>query len=1082
MKKNYINQRFASLVSFLMRIRVPSKLIYFTLGIVSTIWFLIRVIPKPSRVHYPCMKAAAPLASSFVVYLLGITSFSFLFKKARQRIYQSRYLLGVIFIILGLAAGGWTIYHTNALATAEPDPQPPQAGNEPIGVAKGIFPGRVVWEYNPDATNENCTNNTGDFWYMDKNTDQSVVNKMLSRSIHKLTGTSSDVVAWDSLFHFYNRNHERGNVGYTPGEKVAIKINLNGINNSNPNKNINTSPQICYAILDQLVNVVGVAQTDISIGDPNCSMNQATYTKCHNTFANVTYWGSGAGLTYAAPSASAVLHASDGSFDDVLPQAYLDATYLINIPVFKKHHRAGISICCKNHFGSIGAYTGGAWHLHASLPCMNQSGGGGIVNNGEYGVYRCFVDIMGHEDLGGKTVLFLVDGIWGSVNWGHPPVKWHMTPFNDDWPSSLFVSLDPVAIESVCFDFLYEEFDIDESETLHPEEGGTWSDNSGPFPHFPGTDDYLHQAADPNNWPAGIEYDPENDGTILGSMGTHEHWNNAIEKQYTRNLGTGNGIELYKDGVNEQFTPENSGLLSDKVTSIYVDSFDIKWFATDMGVSRYDGSTWSELTTESDVASGNGILSNNIRKLAYERTAYGHELWMATDSGLSVAGFTVDGVSSATTYNMHNSGIIDNNVLAVGVDARHNRWAGTPAGISVYRGSDWYDTTTFLSENHGWDTLTDVTITSMGSYEKDSMIFVATNGAGVLRYGFDLIDGFTGASAMASQWSKLSDTVNSITITDTVQWFGTDKGAFRHLGNNSRQNWLNYTVDSGLISNDVRAIEVDDSGNVWFGTDIGLSIKTADGWLKYPAGIQASGIDATAGFTDADISWINGTGIVEDMGLVGPVVNDIKKDFNGNIWVATNGGIELFATVPGMSVTNVAKRVVFITEGNSGTVSLVNGTTYVANSVYGNGSNVGGWYCIFNDTTDSVVVTGLVENTTYRVMVCEYTGGAGNQIYVTSTSTGNPANFTTQFHVSIDPMTDVTLRVYPVPFNEYIIINGSKLHAESRAYIYSIDGRLQYTTLLEGNVNRINTTGLKAGSYVLRIDDGDKSYTVKIVK
>ena len=28
------------------------------------------------------------------------------------------------------------------------------------------------------------------------------------------------------------------------------------------------------------------------------------------------------------------------------------------------------------------------------------------------------------------------------------------------------------------------------------------------------------------------------------SLGVHEHWNNATDKQYTRNLGTGTGIEL----------------------------------------------------------------------------------------------------------------------------------------------------------------------------------------------------------------------------------------------------------------------------------------------------------------------------------------------------------------------------------------------------------------------------------------------------------------------------------------------------------------------------------------------------------
>ena len=39
-------------------------------------------------------------------------------------------------------------------------------------------------------------------------------------------------------------------------------------------------------------------------------------------------------------------------------------------------------------------------------------------------------------------------------------------------------------------------------------------------------------------------YDPENDGIHLESLGVHEHWNNSTAKKYSRNLGTGNGIEL----------------------------------------------------------------------------------------------------------------------------------------------------------------------------------------------------------------------------------------------------------------------------------------------------------------------------------------------------------------------------------------------------------------------------------------------------------------------------------------------------------------------------------------------------------
>jgi hypothetical protein len=174
--------------------------------------------------------------------------------------------------------------------------------------------------------------------------------------------------------------------------------------------------------------------------------------------------------------------------------------------------------------------------VHYSLPCPDADG---QASNGDYGSYRIFVDFMGCYNLGGKTILYVIDGIWSSVNYAHPPIKWRMTPFNNDYPNSIFMSQDPVAIESVGFDFLYKEFDAS-----NPTEGGTPTGEKGPFPHFPGTDDFLRQAADKNNWPTGIFYAPNEDGKVLKSMGTHEHWNNATDKKYSRNLGLNTGIEL----------------------------------------------------------------------------------------------------------------------------------------------------------------------------------------------------------------------------------------------------------------------------------------------------------------------------------------------------------------------------------------------------------------------------------------------------------------------------------------------------------------------------------------------------------
>ena len=67
-------------------------------------------------------------------------------------------------------------------------------------------------------------------------------------------------------------------------------------------------------------------------------------------------------------------------------------------------------------------------------------------------------------------------------------------------------------------------------------------------------------------WPEGITYDPENDGTPLKSLGVFEHWNNPTDRLYSRNLGTGDGIELkyFKNGV--------SGIASNKIENINIAS------------------------------------------------------------------------------------------------------------------------------------------------------------------------------------------------------------------------------------------------------------------------------------------------------------------------------------------------------------------------------------------------------------------------------------------------------------------------------------------------------------------------------
>jgi len=179
--------------------KIFKNLFFPFVGLLSLLWFLIRVIPKPSRATYPCMRVAAPIASSFVIYLIGITTSLFFLKKAQKYFRETKYVLFLCTLFLGLSIGLFSSVHSNkkALATTKTTLEGP---NEPMGTGKGIFPGRVVWIYNPSATDANCSNTYNDYWYLDSNTDQTVVTTMLSQGLQMMTGQETDAAAWKRSF------------------------------------------------------------------------------------------------------------------------------------------------------------------------------------------------------------------------------------------------------------------------------------------------------------------------------------------------------------------------------------------------------------------------------------------------------------------------------------------------------------------------------------------------------------------------------------------------------------------------------------------------------------------------------------------------------------------------------------------------------------------------------------------------------------------------------------------------------------------------------------------------------------------
>ncbi len=535
------------------------KFLFPITGIIALAWFLLRVIPKPSRAAYPCMRVAYPIASTFVLSLVGLAASILAFDRMVVYRNKARYLVMTGFFVVALVAG-FISFQADQLPVFANSSYLDTA-NSPMGVARGIFPGRVVWYRDPDATNENCRNSSfGDAYYLPKNTNMEVVNAMVRSSLLKLTGKSTISDAWSSLFVYFNTKKGKGAVGYQAGERIFIKTNGIGstvVDSSNHNitdltsyVEARTSPQPVLALLRGLINDYGVPQENISVGDPQRDVQNEYWDLWHTEFPNVKYICNkgGQGRTIAVKGKKPSVFFSDkgavlrtGSwadmsvgnpvYQDTLYDVIEQADYLIYVGDLKVHERAGMTVLGKLDFGSH--VRSNAMHLHMGL--VNPDGFSPAGNKNSrfgYNKYRVLVDLMGHKKLGGNAMLYVVDALWGGSGANLKPVKFKMAPFNNDWPSSIFISQDPIALESVCYDILKAEFTIDR----HVET----------YPQMIGVDDHLHQAADSANWPAGVRYDPENDGTALGSLGVHEHWNSAAAMEYSRNLGTGNGIELVK--------------------------------------------------------------------------------------------------------------------------------------------------------------------------------------------------------------------------------------------------------------------------------------------------------------------------------------------------------------------------------------------------------------------------------------------------------------------------------------------------------------------------------------------------------
>jgi hypothetical protein len=258
--------------------------------------------------------------------------------------------------------------------------------------------------------------------------NQDKITEMVNSGLMNLTKTGNVSDAWHAILP-----------NYTNGQKVAIKVSFNNSENCTSGNAIDGIIEPVNALINGMV-ARGVSVGNIYVYDAMRAL-PTRFTSKGVSGVHYVSIGSCSGTDLATWSETNVaFHPPSGSVaSETLAQVLIDATYVINMPIMKRHPIGGVSLGYKNHFGSINDPGG----LHTWID---------VVNGTARSDYNPLVDIYANANVGAKTVLTVGDGIFSTHEFNQAPVAW--TIFNNETPKSLFFSQDPVAIDCVMHDFV----------------------------------------------------------------------------------------------------------------------------------------------------------------------------------------------------------------------------------------------------------------------------------------------------------------------------------------------------------------------------------------------------------------------------------------------------------------------------------------------------------------------------------------------------------------------------------------------------------------------------------------------------
>tara|TARA_R110000868_G_scaffold304437_7_gene565057 strand:+ start:33693 stop:36563 length:2871 start_codon:yes stop_codon:yes gene_type:complete len=353
----------------------------------------------------------------------------------------------------------------------------------------------------------------------------------------------------------------------------------------------------------------------------------------------------------------------------------------------------------------------------------------------------------------------------------------------------------------------------------------------------------------------------------------------------------------------------SQGLLSNQVRSIAETKDGDIWFATRGGLTRLSNGNLRNYTTS------DGLPENRTRDVKVDENGF---LWIATRDGIS----KFDG-NSFTNFGSE-LGIIDPKVQTLALANDGSIWVGTEGGVSQFKDGNFknYTTNEGLANNIIYSTIVD----------REGNIWIGTFGGGVSLFLGDYFENFNTESGLSN------DLVTSMVEDENGKlWISTYGGGMMAR----RDSGFEYlTVEDGLPDNRIYHLSRDSKNRIWIGMRDGLSFMK-DGKIttltdeefpfrKIRHVMEASNGDLWVSTEDEGLIRFYGSGyeeITQEKGLANNSTRRSVEDVDGNIWVATYGGVSKIA---GETIENFS-----IQQGvpNNGVMSIMvdnNGTIWIS--------------------------------------------------------------------------------------------------------------------------------------------------------